>query len=272
MNLISVSELVKQSWQLYKNNFKSFFSVIIWLLPFVVVLSILETINKATANSYSGLYSLITIADIIAVIVVNIVLIEAINKFYHNESVDIQELVKPAIYKAVGYVWIVILVSLLVILGFFLLVIPGIILGIWYSFAEQVFILENTRGYSALKRSKELVKGYWWPVFWRWLGPTLFFGLIIVIVSAIILVPTITLLGSSRESVGPDTTTLYKCGSLLSACISNTMNPVSTLMFNLYGGIVGVIVTPLFTALGIILYNNLKQVNAASPKTQPIAS
>jgi hypothetical protein len=48
-------------------------------------------------------------------------------------------------------------------LGFLALIIPGIYLyGAW-AVAVPALLLEDKRGRSALRRSRELVKGRWWP-------------------------------------------------------------------------------------------------------------
>ena len=52
-----------------------------------------------------------------------------------------------------------------------------------YSMAIWIFIYEGVSGTAAIKKSKELVKGYWWAVFWRFLGVYLLFYLVIAIPS-----------------------------------------------------------------------------------------
>jgi hypothetical protein len=58
-----------------------------------------------------------------------------------------------------GFLWV-----LAVLIGS-LLVIPGIILFVRYIFASPVVVLEHTAYSSALRRSRELGRGYWWRVF-----------------------------------------------------------------------------------------------------------
>ncbi len=75
-----------------------------------------------------------------------------------------------------------ILVAIFTLIGLVLLVIPGIIVGVWLSLAMFIVVDEQKRGMAAVKQSKEYVKGYWWSVFGRFL----LIGLILGIVSAII--------------------------------------------------------------------------------------
>jgi len=67
------------------------------------------------------------------------------------------------------YLGLVLLTALLVLLWSCLFIIPGIIFSIFYSFAAYAFFFEDKRGGKAIKRSQELVKGYFWPIIGRFL-------------------------------------------------------------------------------------------------------
>jgi len=93
--------------------------------------------------------------------------------------------------KFVSYFWVNILVSLIVTVGFLLLVIPGIYLGVLYSLANLVVVLENKRGWNVLKRSAELVKGHWWELFFRF-----FVIILLVLILSIVIFMVISLFKS----------------------------------------------------------------------------
>ena len=57
--------------------------------------------------------------------------------------------------------------TLAVALGMVLLIIPGIWLAIRFAFAPWLIIVEEQAPYAAMRRSAELVKGFWWAVFGR---------------------------------------------------------------------------------------------------------
>lgn len=253
MNLISLTDLIKQSWRLYKNNFKTLISITAWLLIFVLLqmlLFILTLTGKLAAVAFFGF--LVLIASIAAAIVMSIILIQVINKIYHQEPIgNWNDLIKPAINKIGSYLLIAIINTVLVVVGLVLLIVPGIIIAVWYSLGAQVFVLENIRGYAALKRSKELVEGYWWPVLGRWLGVSLFFGIIIWIINAVVLFP----LGINR---------------FVPAITMNAILGEQTKwQEDLISGIISILVIPLFTTVGVILYNNLKQIKSTPAKNQP---
>lgn len=52
-----------------------------------------------------------------------------------------------------------ILVGLVVMLGFFLLIVPGVIFSLWFCIVAPIVVLEAKAGTGAMGRSRELVKG-----------------------------------------------------------------------------------------------------------------
>ena len=63
-----------------------------------------------------------------------------------------------------------------------LLVIPGIIFAVWYSFTTMVVVLEGLRGSDAMRKSKSYVQGRWWGVF----GRVILLSIVIGIASSIV--------------------------------------------------------------------------------------
>lgn len=65
------------------------------------------------------------------------------------------------------YLLISILTGIIVMGGFMLLIIPGIIFAVWFSLAPFVLVDEGLRGMNALERSRALISGRWWGVLGR---------------------------------------------------------------------------------------------------------
>lgn len=84
-----------------------------------------------------------------------------------------------------GFLVAGILVSLLLIVFliplFILLIIPGIIFGIYWTFSLYALVIDKTSISGALKKSHDVVRGRWWKVF----GYVILLGLIVVIFSGI---------------------------------------------------------------------------------------
>jgi hypothetical protein len=79
------------------------------------------------------------------------------------------------------------IVLLVWVLGLALLVIPGLVFLIWYMFALSATVLEQTSGRAALRRSRELGRGF----YWRNAGIITVLGLLL----AVVLFVTVALLG-----------------------------------------------------------------------------
>lgn len=77
--------------------------------------------------------------------------------------------------RVLPYLGTSLLVGLVTIGGLLLLIIPGIYWGLLYSFAPLITLVEG-KNVPALARSKQLVGGRWWEVFWR----TFLFGLLVL--------------------------------------------------------------------------------------------
>src|SRR5690606_9946303 len=66
-----------------------------------------------------------------------------------------------------SYIGLSIIMSVIILIGFLLLIIPGIILSVWFAFASYILILDNAGIVDSLRRSRESVRGRWWGVFGR---------------------------------------------------------------------------------------------------------
>ncbi len=95
---------------------------------------------------------------------------------------DVGELLKKNLWKVFGAG---ILVYIMVIIGFFLLYIPGIYIGVVTSFVFLIIIYEKKSATESISRSFEIIKGKWWHTF----GLILVFGLIIGSISYVFIIP-----------------------------------------------------------------------------------
>jgi len=99
-----------------------------------------------------------------------------------NSDDELTPLFTSSLRMFFPYMWVSILVGFAILLGFLLLIIPGIYLMVTFLFATYILFTENVRGQEALARSYRYVKGRWFSVFWRLLFlflPSIAFGLIV---------------------------------------------------------------------------------------------
>ncbi|MFA5937245.1 MAG: hypothetical protein WC822_05230, partial [Candidatus Paceibacterota bacterium] len=144
-----------------------------------------------------------------------------------------------------------ILNGLAILGGFILLVIPGIIFSIWFSFTTYAVVLDNARGTAALSASKKLVVGRWWAVLVRLFIPGILFALLIAATQGIVGV----------------------LGNVLLSALDpkNIAYLFINIVFSLFAAAITVFLAPLATGAQAILYAELKKnpVTAAIPAAPP---
>ena len=87
----------------------------------------------------------------------------------HAENIDFREAFRRARGKVSPFLWLSFLNGLLIAGGLVLFIIPGVLFAIWFSLMQFVFVAEGERGLNALLKSREYVRGHFWPVAWRML-------------------------------------------------------------------------------------------------------
>ena len=150
---------------------------ILGFLPLVIILVIHAIATLIFQNS----------ANIIIVSIINVILgflriIAVLASIYIGITAQIgllillknfsaDQKIKEAFKEGRKYFWsylaVFIITAIFVILWSILFIIPGIIFGVYYAFSRYALIFEDYKSRSALKRSKELIKNYWWAVFGR---------------------------------------------------------------------------------------------------------
>lgn len=184
--LMSASEILNTSWNLYKTNFRK-------LLPFIAFLFIINFtvpyLDLALVSYLPGVVSGILVVLIIPLISA-LLSIWITNGFVLTASaLSLNQSApewKMALSQAKTYLPRVIgasiLVALIVIGGTIAFIIPGIIFSIWFMFVSQEILLKNAHITEALGASKALVSGRWWKMWWCFFFPNLVFGLVLFVV------------------------------------------------------------------------------------------
>ena len=101
---------------------------------------------------------------------------------YAGERTEWRESILFAFRRLPSLLWLAFLVGLVVVVGLLLLIVPGVILLVSTSVAVPVLLVEGSRGWSAVGRSRELVRGAWWRV----CGVLLLSYLAVMVVSTIV--------------------------------------------------------------------------------------
>ena len=181
--LKTATELIVDSWDLYAKNWRKFLPFIIMLFLPTLILSALGTITLYL-SVYLPSSSLASNIIILIVFAASMVFAIWVTVALAKTILDCL-LAKPTEWRETfsassNLIWPVILTSFLVALsvigGTLLFIVPGIIFAVWYSFTSYAVIFEGAQGLNALRASKSLVVGRWWPIAWRLAIAALIFG------------------------------------------------------------------------------------------------
>ncbi len=176
-NLLPVIELFKKSFDAYWKKIWTLAGItlfsllgILALLPSILIILIINF--SQPKNSFPGItlilvYVLLILIGAFFCILIGLWSQTSLYYAVNEDSAGVKQSLATAWKKIASFFWVSLLVSLAVFGGFILLIIPGIIFSVWFTFSVFVFICEGLKGSSALKRSKQLVQGHWWPVFGR---------------------------------------------------------------------------------------------------------
>jgi hypothetical protein len=165
----SLSDVMVKGWSVFCQQFKNIaVLVLITSLPFHIVNFIVPKGLNYVMTPMLIITPLLTIIGYVGVIVLA-------ENTVRNDNIELDW--RAAISKALtrfGSCAITSLLGGLIIIGLsLLLVIPGIIWMVYYTFILQVVVLRGIRGKAALDYSKSLVIGRWWKIFWISLVPLL---------------------------------------------------------------------------------------------------
>jgi hypothetical protein len=75
-----------------------------------------------------------------------------------------------------------IVLVLIYLLGFILLIVPGVLFVVWFAFSRFITIEKGLKFKESLSKSKEMVKG----IFWKILGRLIVFGAFMILIEAIL--------------------------------------------------------------------------------------
>jgi len=128
-------------------------------LPYYIVLSLLRNLPAGPTLVWMG--TLGTLAQALATSSV----VWTTAQVREGRQVGMREALEAISIDVVGRVLGALVPALfLITLGIMIFVVPGLLLLVWFALAGQVAVLEGRTFWSALRRSRELVKGRGWRV------------------------------------------------------------------------------------------------------------
>jgi hypothetical protein len=198
--LIPISFLFRKSFEIYRQKFNIFLAIGLINMPLFVVSVIYNSLfslkSMESISSNMPLFVLTGFIFFIISVAASIITIWsqlAMATSLHGDGLkmNVRELLAFAWLRLDSFLWVYFLVGIIILGGMIALVIPGIIFSVWFSLSLYVFLFENIKGTDALKKSKNLVKHYWWRVFSRFFMLGMFVFLVSVVTGWSLLVGTL---------------------------------------------------------------------------------
>lgn len=187
-DLLSVKELYKNSWIIYRQKIKrAIYLSLFGLVPSFIIAVVIAIVAEVIGGQ-KNYVEIMAITSLILGLPLFYISLRVNIAIFLVISRDVQK-VSEAWSSSKKYFWPYALTNfwlgLVLALWFMALIIPALIFAVFYSLSIWIFFMEGYYGFQALQRSKELITGYWWAIAWRLL--VLFFPAMVVmtLISAI---------------------------------------------------------------------------------------
>jgi hypothetical protein len=221
---MGVGEILDAAIKLYRSQWKSLMAIVAIALVPVTFLQVFVTRSlgssfttpSAAPEDVDAALIAGGVIGLIDLLLVQPFLIAAVAKasvdVYLGHPVIVGPTFRFAVSRIHSILWISILSVLAVLLGFVLLIVPGVIVFVRLFFGSTVFVIEGRKGSKALGRSWGLAKGHFWKV----LGTVVLATIMAGVVQAILAIPG----EAAFAAIGPAGWPLYAIGLSLAAILT----------------------------------------------------
>jgi hypothetical protein len=237
---MSIGRILDQAFRIYKNRFIRFITIIAVIQIPISLISVLiqmlfveQDSGGKTAAAIAALSTLpLIFLTMLGQTLCSGALTRSVAETYLGHDMSVGQAYKHVLPKFLTLILASILVSLCVGFGFVLLVVPGIIFGLWFALTTPAIIMEDLKAMPGMSRSRALVKGN--------LGKVLMVGFLVFVLMLVITLP------------------FQFAGTLLTKMVPQDNQTISLLIINLFETIGQLITTPVGAIASILLYYDLR--------------
>lgn len=183
----AISDSIHAAWQLFKEKWYVIYGL--YLLP-VALGIVYSMVLDGMGSDFTGATLILMVAYIVVQMVVSMGLIKGYLNLVRGEAITVQ-MFKDMLPLLVNYLLGTLLMMLIVVVGFVLLIVPGIYLSLKYYFVPFLLIDKKMSPMEALRASAKMTEGIKWELVGLF-GATIvlaYMGLLALLVGVFITAP-----------------------------------------------------------------------------------
>ncbi len=210
--LIGPGDIIVRSWDNFRKNIDAYAEMVVWLVVLGVLQWTLSIVLQSVVPekiARISLYLILSVPGSLAFLAVTASMIDITVKGLTGKKIDARDSIHAGFHKLLSLLWVAVLVTIvtgllgalpfavpaviallwlnsapqwlsiliimLLMVGMLASLVVPLVLFVWLKFAPYHLMADDIRGSGALKASRDLVIGRWWPVFLRIIIPLLFF-------------------------------------------------------------------------------------------------
>lgn len=242
--LLPVSSLIRESWTTFVRDWNRTFRITAFLVLFPAIFFCIALAARPYETFLFWTDMVVSSLGAILAIWIGIRLARLILAEDRGEKIEKNEKT-VALANFLPILLVGILEGLAVLGGMLLFVFPGIYLAIALMFSQFLLLEDGAWGTHALAASYALVKGRWWPTFWRVLAAGFVFVAILIVGTQLLAFIVELIAGSTKFAIVLETQSLA--------------NPIAYGARRLLDSIGQAIFLPLFITWQVKLFHALKK-------------
>jgi hypothetical protein len=177
---------LRQAVELYRANLWLFVSIaggVVAVVDVILGVGLGELTSGYRSQAASGVGAITLAASaFVTTPLITAMLAQAVIEIRAGAEVSVGGAVQRGLDLFAPILLVIVLYLAAVLAGFFAFVVPGVFVAVSWYFVAQAVVVDGARGFAALARSGELVRGNWW----RALATGLVFNIAVAIPSTVV--------------------------------------------------------------------------------------
>lgn len=181
-----LGDILSEGWAIFTGRFRTILAIILIVyIPINIVLSLVAPPEEAGLEQLGQSFQFGQFLYLWFGILATMAVAFVVERSLVGENIGFRQALRKAVSRWGSMIWVNIIAGLIVLGLTLLLIVPGIIWYVYYTFVAYAVVLRGKGGKTALDYSKSLVKGNWWRVF----GISLLFAILSFLTYIVVDIP-----------------------------------------------------------------------------------